>query len=141
MKNTEQLVNEILNPPKKNAANIPVDKLHAFNGHPFKVLDNEEMENLTESIKEQGVLSPLIVRPMENKTDEYEVISGYRRLYASVKAGFSEVPALIYPLNRNAAMIAVVDSNIHREKILPFSYKMKMEAMKAQGKRTDLTLS
>lgn len=145
MKNTEQLVNEILSPPKKKAANIPVEKLHNFNGHPFKVLDNEEMEILTESIRQQGILSPLIVRPMENKPDEYEVISGHRRLYASVKAGLTEVPALIYPLDRNAAIIAVVDSNIHREQILPsekaFAYKMKMEAMKEQGKRTDLTLS
>lgn len=145
MKNTEQLVNEMLNPPKKKAANIPVDKLHTFEGHPFKVLDNEEMEILTESIREQGVLSPLIVRPIENTPDEYEVISGHRRLYASVKAGLTEVPALICPLDKNAAVIAVVDSNIHRERILPsekaFSYKMKMEALKAQGKRTDLTLS
>lgn len=145
MKNTEQLVNEMLNPPKKKAANIPVGKLRTFEGHPFKVLDNEEMEILTESIQEQGVLSPLIVRPLENTPDEYEVISGHRRLYASVKAGLTEVPALIYPLDRNAAVIAVVDSNIHRERILPsekaFSYKMKMEALKAQGKRTDLTLS
>ena len=145
MKNTEQLVNEILSPPKKKAANIPIEKLHNFNGHPFKVLDNEEMEILTESIRQQGILSPLIVRPMENKPDEYEVISGHRRLYASVKAGLTEVPALIYPLDRNAAIIAVVDSNIHREQILPsekaFAYKMKMEAMKEQGKRTDLTLS
>lgn len=69
------------------------------------------------------------------------MVSGHRRLHAAVKAGLTEVPALIYPLDRNEAMIAVVDSNIHREKILPFSYKMKMEAMKAQGKRTDLTLS
>ena len=98
MKNTEQLVNEILSPPKKKAANIPIEKLHTFNGHPFKVLDNEEMEILIESIRQQGILSPLIVRPMENKPDEYEVISGHRRLYASVKAGLTEVPALIYPL-------------------------------------------
>lgn len=145
MKNTEQLVNEILSPPKKKAANIPIEKLNTFNGHPFKILDNEEMEILTESIRQQGILSPLIVRPMENKPDEYEVISGHRRLYASVKAGLTEVPALIYPIDRNAAIIAVVDSNIHREQILPsekaFAYKMKMEAMKEQGKRTDLTLS
>ena len=145
MKNTEQLVNEILSPPKKKAANISIEKLHTFNGHPFKVLDNEEMEILIESIRQQGILSPLIVRPMENKPDEYEVISGHRRLYASVKAGLTEVPALIYPLDRNAAIIAVVDSNIHREQILPsekaFAYKMKMEALKAQGKRNDLTLS
>lgn len=133
-----------INPPKKKAANIGVDKLLTFEGHPFKVLDDEDMEVLTESIKQQGIISPLIVRSIEN-TDEYEVISGNRRLHAAIKAGLSEVPALIYPLDRNEAMIAVVDSNLHRERILPsekaFAYKMKMEAMKAQGKRTDLTLS
>ena len=131
-------------PPKKRAANIRTDKLRTFEGHPFQVLDDEDMNSLTESIKAQGIISPLIVRPIEN-TDEYEVVSGHRRLYAAVKAGLSEVPALIYPIDRNEAMIAVVDSNLHRERILPsekaFAYKMKMEAMKAQGKRTDLTLS
>lgn len=133
------------NPPKKKAANIPTDKLHTFEGHPFQVIDNEEMDNLAESIKAQGIISPLIVRPMEEKTDEYEVISGHRRLYAAIKAGLAEVPALIYPFDRNQAIIAVVDSNLHREKLLPsekaFAYKMKLEAMKQQGKRTDLTLS
>lgn len=145
MNNTEQLVNEILTKPKKRAANIPVGKLHTFEGHPFKVLDNEEMELLTESIKEQGILSPLIVRPLDNNPEEFEVISGHRRLHASKLAGLTEVPALIYPLDRNEAVIAVVDSNIHRERILPsekaYSYKMKMEALKSQGKRNDLTLS
>ena len=132
------------NPPKKKAANIQVDKLRTFEGHPFKVLDDEDMNNLTESIKAQGIISPLIVRAIES-TDEYEVISGHRRLHAAVKAGLSEVPALIYPLDRSEAMIAVVDSNLHRERLLPsekaFAYKMKMDAMKAQGRRTDLTLS
>ncbi len=127
------------NQPKKKAANIQVDKLRTFEGHPFKVLDNEDMNNLTESIKAQGIISPLIVRAIES-TDEYEVISGHRRLHAAIKAGLSEVPAL-----RNEAMIAVVDSNLHRERLLPsekaFAYKMKMDAMKAQGRRTDLTLS
>jgi len=131
-------------PPKKKAANIQVDKLRTFEGHPFKVLDDEDMNNLTESIKAQGIISPLIVRTIES-TDEYEVISGHRRLHAAVKAGLSEVPALIYPLDRSEAMIAVVDSNLHRERLLPsekaFAYKMKMEALKQQGKRTDLTLS
>ena len=131
-------------PPKKRAANIRTDMLRTFEGHPFQVLDDEDMNSLTESIKAQGIISPLIVRPIEN-TDEYEVVSGHRRLHAAVKAGLSEVPALIYPLDRNEAMIAVVDSNLHRERILPsektFAYKMKMEAMKARGKRTDLTLS
>ena len=131
-------------PPKKRAANIGMDKLRTFEGHPFQVLDDEDMNSLTESIKAQGIISPLIVRPIEN-TDEYEVVSGHRRLHAAIKAGLSEVPVLIYPPDRNEAMIAVVDSNLHRERILPsekaFAYKMKMEAMKAQGKRTDLTLS
>lgn len=133
-----------MNPPKKRAANIGVDKLHTFEGHPFQVLDDEDMNSLIESIKAQGIISPLIVRPIEN-TDKYEVVSGHRRLHAAIKAGLTEVPALIYPLDRNEAMIAVVDSNLHRERILPsekaFAYKMKMKAMKAQGKRTDLTLS
>ncbi len=134
-----------INPPKKKAASIPTDKLHTFEGHPFQVIDNEEMESLAESIQSQGILTPLTVRPMEGKSDEYEVISGHRRLYAAVKTGLVEVPALIYPLDRNDAAIAVVDSNLHREKLLPsekaFAYKLKMEAMKRQGKRTDLTLS
>ena len=141
MTNTEIKTN---NPPKKKAANIQVDKLRTFEGHPFKVQDDEDMDNLTESIRQQGIISPLIVRPIENAA-EYEVISGHRRLHAAIKAGLSEVPALIYPLDRSEAMVAVVDSNLHREKLLPsekaFSYKMKMEAMKHQGKRTDLTLS
>ena len=131
------------NTMKKPVA-IPVEKLRPFAGHPFKVKDNEEMNTLIESIQTQGVLSPLIVRPIEN-TDEYEVVSGHRRLHAAVKTGISEVPALIYALDRDAAAIAVVDSNLHREHILPsekaFAYKLKMEALSHQGKRTDLTLS
>ena len=132
------------NQPKKKAANIQVDKLRTFEGHPFKVLDDEDMGSLIESIRQQGIISPLIVRTIES-ADEYEVISGHRRLHAAIKAGLSEVPALIYPLDRSEAMIAVVDSNLHRERLLPsekaFAYKMKMDAMKAQGRRTDLTLS
>ena len=140
MTNTET---KIKNSSKKKAANIQVDKLRTFEGHPFKVLDDEDMGNLIESVRQQGILSPLIVRTIES-TDEYEVISGHRRLHAAIKAGLSEVPALIYPLGRSEAMIAVVDSNLHRERLLPsekaFAYKMKMDAMKAQGRRTDLTL-
>ena len=121
------------NQPKKRAANIQVDKLRTFEGHPFKVLDDEDMSNLTESIRQQGIISPLIVRRTEN-TDEYEVISGHRRLHAAIKAGLSKVPALIYPLDRNEAAVAVVDSNLHRERLLPsekaFAYKLKMEALK-----------
>ena len=126
----------------KKPVNIPVSKLRPFEGHPFKVKDDAEMNTLIESIQTQGVLTPLIVRPVEN-TDEYEVISGHRRLHAAVKAGITEVPALIYALDRDSAAIAVVDSNLHREHILPsekaFAYKMKIEALSHQGKRTDLT--
>lgn len=129
------------NTMKKPVA-IPVEKLRPFAGHPFKVKDDEEMNALIESIQTQGVLSPLIVRPIEN-TEEYEVISGHRRLHAAQKAGITEVPALIYALDRDAAAIAVVDSNLHREHILPsekaFAYRMKLEAMSRQGHRSDLT--
>lgn len=129
------------NTMKKPVA-IPVEKLRPFAGHPFKVKDDDEMNTLIESIQTQGVLSPLIVRPIEN-TDEYEVVSGHRRLHAAQKAGITEVPALIYALDRDAAAIAVVDSNLYREHILPsekaFAYKLKMEALSHQGKRTDLT--
>ena len=127
----------------KKPVNIPVSRLRPFEGHPFKVKDDEEMNTLIESIQTQGILSPLIVRPIEN-TDEYEVISGHRRLHAAVKAGITEVPALIYALDRDSAAIAVVDSNLHREHILPsekaFAYKMKAEALAHQGFRADLTL-
>ncbi len=105
------------NTMKKPVA-IPVEKLRPFDGHPFKVKDDDEMNTLIESIQTQGILSPLIVRPIEN-TEEYEVISGHRRLHAAQKAGITEVPALIYALDRDAAAIAVVDSNLHREHILP----------------------
>ena len=123
------------NTMKKPVA-IPVEKLRPFDGHPFKVKDDDEMNTLIESIQTQGILSPLIVRPIEN-TDEYEVISGHRRLHAAPKAGIAEVPALIYALDRDAAAIAVVDSNLHREHILPsekaFAYKLKMDALSHQG--------
>ena len=115
---------------------IPVSKLRPFEGHPFKVKDDEEMNTLIESVQTQGILSPLIVRPIEN-TEEYEVISGHRRLHAAVKARITEVPALIYAFDRDSAAIALVDSNLNREHILPsekaFAYKLKMEAMKHQG--------
>ncbi len=126
----------------KKPVNIPVSKLRPFEGHPFKVKDDEEMNTLIESVQTQGILSPLIVRLIEN-TDEYEVISGHRRLHAAVKAGITEVPALIYALDRDAAAIVLVDSNLHREHILPsekaFAYKMKADAMNHKGWRTDLT--
>ena len=121
---------------------IPVEKLHPFEGHPYKVLDNEEMEALTESVQTEGILSPLIVRPLEG-TDEYEVISGHRRLHAAQRAGLSEVPALVYEISREEAAIMLVDSNLHREHILPsekaFAYKLKADALNHRGERTDLT--
>lgn len=129
------------NTMKKPVA-IPVEKLRPFDGHPFKVKDDDGMNTLIESIQTQGVLSPLIVRPIED-TDEYEIISGHRRLHAAQKAGITEIPALIYALDRDAAAIAVVDSNLHREHILPsekaFAYKLKADALKHQGQRTDIT--
>lgn len=127
---------------RNQPVNIPVEKLRPFEGHPFKVKDDEEMNTLIESVQMQGILSPLIVRPIES-TEEYEVISGHRRLHAAVKAGITEIPALVVSLDRDAAAIVLVDSNLHREHILPsekaFAYKMKLEAMKHQGWRSDLT--
>ena len=118
------------------AAQLPIEKLRPFVGHPFQVKDDTEMEQLVHSILTQGLLTPISVRPIEN--NEYEVISGHRRLHACKKAGIETVPALIYALNRDEATIAMVDSNLHREKILPsekaFAYKMKRDALSHQGK-------
>ena len=114
---------------------LPIQKLRPFEGHPFKVTDNEEMDQLVWSVLTQGLLTPLVVRPLPN--GEYEVVSGHRRLHACQKAGIETVPALITDMDRDAAAIALVDSNLHREKILPsekaFAYKMKMEALSRQG--------
>ena len=114
---------------------LPIRKLKPFEGHPFYVKDDDDMEQLTESIRQQGVLNPIMVRPLD--TGEYEVISGHRRLHACKKAGIEMIPAFIYSMDRNEAVIAMVDSNLHREKLLPsekaFAYKMKMDALKHQG--------
>ena len=122
---------------------LSIEQLRPFQGHPFKVIDNEEMDQLIESITTQGVLTPLVVRPLE--TGGYEVISGHRRLHACKKAGIDSVPAVITDMDRDTAAIALVDSNLHREHILPsekaFAYKLKMDALKQQGLRTDLTSS
>ena len=121
---------------KAQAAYLPIEKLRPFAGHPFKVKDDAEMDQLTESILTQGLLTPIAVRPIEN--NKYEVISGHRRLHACKKAGIETVPALIYALDRDAATIAMVDSNLHREKILPsekaFAYKLKLDAIRHQGR-------
>ena len=117
---------------------IPIQSLHPFAGHPYKVQDNDEMNCLIESIQEQGILTPLIVRPLEGTAAEYEVISGHRRLRAAQKAGLKEVPAFIHAVDRDEAAIQLVDSNLHRENILPsekaFAYKLKMEALNHQGR-------
>ena len=117
--------------------NISINKLHEFKDHPYQVLDNDEMNRLIESVQQQGIMTPLIVRPLEGTTDEYEIISGHRRFRAAQKAGHAEVPAFIRPVSRDEAAIMVVDSNLHREHILPsekaFAYKMKYEAMRHQG--------
>lgn len=122
---------------------LRTNKLYPFAGHPFKVLDDADMEELVESIRTHGVLTPLLVRPAKPGT--YEVISGHRRLHACKKLGIETVPTLICTMEREDAIIALVDSNLHREKLLPsekaFAYKMKLEALKQQGQRTDLTLS
>ncbi|MBE6740622.1 MAG: ParB/RepB/Spo0J family partition protein [Ruminococcaceae bacterium] len=128
---------------KNTKKTIAISNLHPFEGHPYKVIDNEQMEALTESIMQNGIVSPVIVRPLENTDGEYEVISGHRRLYAARKAGLTEVPALIYAIDRDAAAILLVDSNLHRERILPsekaFAYKLKAEALNHRGWRSDLT--
>ena len=116
---------------------IPVENLVPFDGHPYKVLDDNSMNDLTESVQESGILEPLTVRPLEN-TDNYEIISGHRRYHAAKKAGLTEVPAFIRAVSRDEAAIMLVDSNLHRERILPsekaFAYKLKLEAMEHQGK-------
>ena len=121
----------------KKPVAIPVNKLHGFENHPFKVLDNEEMNTLIESIQHLGIITPLTVRPLENTEDEYEVISGHRRLHAAVKAGLDTVPAFIFAVSRDEAAIMLVDNNLHREHILPsekaFAYKLKMAALSHQG--------
>ena len=123
------------NTKEVQAMQLPIQKLCPFENHPFQVKDDDEMNQLVWSVLTQGVLTPLVVRPLEN--DEYEVISGHRRLRACQKAGIETVPALIYALDRDAAAIALVDSNLHREKILPsekaFAYKLKMDALSHQG--------
>ena len=125
-------------PPR--AEYLPIEKLHPFENHPFQVKDDAEMDQLVFSVLTQGLLTPIVVRKTD--TAEYEVISGHRRLRACQKAGIETVPALIYSMDRDAAIIALVDSNLHREHLLPsekaFAYRMKMEAMSHQGTSSQL---
>ena len=136
-------VEELLGVVNEEAAmDIEIYKITSFAGHPFKVLDDEKMQELVESIKTNGVLSPVLLRPKER--DTYEMISGHRRLHAAQLAGLTAIPAIIREMSDDEAVIAMVDANIQREELLPsekaFAFKMKMDAMRRQGERTDLTL-
>lgn len=130
-------------PDTEGTIDLDVEAIYPFENHPFKVLDDEKMEELTESIRENGVLAPVLVRPDDEGT--YEMISGHRRLRAAKKAGLRKIPAIIKEMTDDEATIAMVDGNIQREEILPsekaFALKMKLDAMKRQGQRNDLTLS
>ncbi len=137
-------VEELLGVVNEEAAmDIEIYKISGFKGHPFKVVDDEKMQELVESIKVNGVLSPVLIRP--TGMDTYEMISGHRRLHAAQLAGLTAIPSIIREMTDDEAVIAMVDANIQREELLPsekaFAYKMKMEAIKNQGKRSDLTSS
>ena len=137
-------VEELLGAPitKEGASEIKIDQIFPFENHPFKVLDDDRMTELVESIKLNGVLSPVIVRPDDEGT--YEMISGHRRMHAAKLAGLTTIPAIVKEMTNDEAVVLMVDANIQREEILPseraFSLKMKMDAMNRQGQRTDLTL-
>ena len=128
---------------EESAMEIEISKIHPFKNHPFKVLDDEKMQDLVESVKINGVLTPVLLRMDEN--EEYEMVSGHRRMHAAQLAGLTTIPAIVRELSDDDAIVAMVDANIQREELLPsekaFAYRMKLEAMKRQGVRTDLTLS
>lgn len=138
-----ETVEELLGAPveKDVTTEIRIDQIYPFENHPFKVLDDDKMEELVESIKENGVLSPVLVRPDDE--GGYEMISGHRRMHAAKLAGLTTIPAIIKPMTNDEATIVMVDSNMQREEILPseraFALKMKLDAMRRQGSRTDLT--
>lgn len=129
MKNTERFIE-----------NIEITKLHPFEGNPYKVRDDADMESLEESISEQGIAMPLLVRPLENAESEYEIISGHRRLFAARRLGLEKVPVIVYDISRENAIVMLVDSNLFREHVLPsekaFAYKMKLEATNHKGRTT-----
>ncbi|MBQ1685327.1 MAG: ParB/RepB/Spo0J family partition protein [Clostridia bacterium] len=128
------------NKAKETIKELSISKLRPFKEHPYRVVDDEEMDRLVESIEEHGVMTPINVRPIEGG---YEVISGHRRIHAAKRAGLDTIPAIEMDMTRDQAAVALVDSNLHREKLLPsekaFAYKLKLEALKNQGARTDLT--
>lgn len=127
---------------EESAMEIDIASIHPFAGHPFKVVDDEKMQDLVESVRENGVITPVLIRPAEN--NQYEMISGHRRMHAAELAGLSTIPAIVRDMTDDEAVIAMVDANIQREELLPsekaFAFKMKMEAIKRQGNRRDLTL-
>lgn len=126
---------------EESAMEIDIASIHPFAGHPFKVVDDEKMQDLVESVRENGVITPVLIRPAEN--NQYEMISGHRRMHAAALAGLSTIPAIVRDMTDDEAVIAMVDANIQREELLPsekaFAYKMKLEAMKHQGERADIT--
>lgn len=135
-------VEELLGVPvTESSTEIDIDMIHVFKNHPFKVLDDEKMSDLVESIRVNGILSPVLVRP--DGEDSYEMISGHRRMHAAKIVGLTMIPAIVREMSDDEAVIYMVDSNIQREELLPsekaFAFKMKLDAMKRQGKRTDLT--
>ena len=137
-------VEELLGAPTETGegtVELKLSEIYGFENHPFKVIDDDKMEDLVQSIKENGVLTPVIVRPDDEGT--YEMISGHRRLHAASRAGLNVIPAIIKPMTNDEAVVAMVDANVQREEILPseraWSLKMKMDAMRRQGARNDLT--
>lgn len=126
---------------EESATDIEISRIRSFANHPFKVLDDDKMDDLVKSIKQNGVLTPVLVRP--DKNNSYEMISGHRRMHAAIKAGLETIPAIVRDMEDDEAIVIMVDANIQREELLPsekaFAYKMKMDAMKRQGIRTDLT--
>lgn len=137
MKDTKMSAEKVVKEPKPKLMNIKLEKLHPFEGHPYKVLDDESMTELTESIKEYGFLNRIIVRPLEDKPDEYEIISGHRRVYAAELLEIKEVPAVVHFIDRDQATILMIDSNCQRENLSLMekarSYRMKLDAIKHQG--------
>ena len=132
---------ERLSDTQERVQSLPLDRLTPFPNHPFKVLDDEKMQETVESIKERGVLVPILVRPTND--GNFEIVSGHRRHHASLLAGKTEIPAIVREMDDDTAILLMVDSNLQREELLPsekaFAYKMKLDAMKRQGQRTDLT--
>lgn len=137
LKSVEELLGVV---NEESAMDIEIEKIRPFKDHPFKVVDDEKMQDLVESIRANGILSPVLIRPVGN--DRYEMVSGHRRMHAAQVLGMERIPAIIRDMNDDEATVKMVDSNIQREELLPsekaFAYKMKLEAMKRQGVRNDL---